>query len=290
MGYECKLLARSVNPDGQSLTTFRVKYPTVVHNQMLRHRMLSRNVKSMRAVGTGSMLQEVRDDPAWMELTEEKKGMVGDALDPQTRVAARYEIEKLQIAALACVQNLMELGVHKQNANRYLLPWAWTHEIVTGMDDAWEDFFRLRCADDAQAEVRTIALMMRNLSRHSPPTPVPWGGLHCPLDPDPWVNAGMAAVVSYDRDRGDSEKMRKLARRCMHNGHWSVFEHCLIAMQGGHDYANFYGWMTHRRYLEDDGSARFYADCYRHDPFSPSGPDVDGVPDAAGVPGVGQVA
>jgi len=40
-------------------------------------------------------------------------------------------------------QNLIEAGVHKQNANRLLAPFAWTTCILTGTE--WENFFELRC-------------------------------------------------------------------------------------------------------------------------------------------------
>jgi|GEM_PF-261509 len=53
------------------------------------------------------------------------------------------------------------LDVHKQLANRLLEPFMWHRVITTGTE--WDNFFALRCHNDAQPEIRVIAEMMRDL-------------------------------------------------------------------------------------------------------------------------------
>ena len=71
MSYKCEILADSINEQGHRLTTFKVTYPRIIHAEMLRHRMLSRNVASSRAIPFEKMVKDVQEDPfipiAWQK-------------------------------------------------------------------------------------------------------------------------------------------------------------------------------------------------------------------------------
>ena len=59
MAYKCEILADSISEQGHRLTTFKVTYPRIIHAEMLRHRMLSRNVASSRAIPFEKMVKDV---------------------------------------------------------------------------------------------------------------------------------------------------------------------------------------------------------------------------------------
>ena len=71
MSYKCEIIVDSVSPQGCRLTTFKVTYPRIIHAEMLRHRMLSRNVASSRAIPFAKMVKDVEEHPfipiAWQK-------------------------------------------------------------------------------------------------------------------------------------------------------------------------------------------------------------------------------
>lgn len=164
MSYKCEILADSINEQGHRLTTFKLTYPRIVHAEMLRHRMLSRNVASSRAIPFKKMVQMVEEDPfipiAWQK---DHKGMQGteywtdddtvtvdegDEYERYTEIYSATEhfiTEWLEARDLAIAQSyeLNRLGVTKQLCNRLLEPFVWTTELVSGTE--WENFFSLRC-------------------------------------------------------------------------------------------------------------------------------------------------
>lgn len=159
MAYKCEILADSINKQGHRLTTFKVTYPRIIHAEMLRHRMLSRNVASSRAIPFKKMVKYVEEDRftpiAWQK---NHKGMQGTEYisDPDD---IKDCIELWNDAAIYAVKiakelngvdknpyvggNSEHLNVTKQLCNRLLEPFVWTTELVSGTE--WENFFSLRC-------------------------------------------------------------------------------------------------------------------------------------------------
>ena len=59
----------------------------------------------------------------------------------------------------ARARELLDLKVHKQELNRLLEPFLWHTVVVTATE--WQNFFELRCATNAQPEIRAAAMRMR---------------------------------------------------------------------------------------------------------------------------------
>ncbi len=164
MAYKCEILADSISEQGHRLTTFKLTYPRIIHAEMLRHRMLSRNVASSRAIPFEKMVKDVEEDP-FIPLVWQKshKGMQGseywtdndtvtvdegDEYERYTKIYSATEhfiTEWLEARDLAIAQSyeLNRLGVTKQLCNRLLEPFVWTTELVSGTE--WNGFFELRC-------------------------------------------------------------------------------------------------------------------------------------------------
>ena len=102
-------------------------------------------------------------------------------------------------------QRLLALDVHKQELNRLLEPFLWHTVIVSATE--WENFFELRCAPNAQPEIRAAALLMLEAINASVPQTLDYGEWHTPLlQPDESVldletrrrvSAARCARVSY---------------------------------------------------------------------------------------------
>lgn len=146
MAYKCEILADSISEQGHRLTTFKVTYPRIIHAEMLRHRMLSRNVASSRAIPFEKMVKDVEEDPfipsAWQK---SHKGMQGtEYLQVEDGI---YGVKEHWIEAknkaIELATALHSSNVTKQLCNRIIEPFVWTTELVSGTE--WNNFFELRC-------------------------------------------------------------------------------------------------------------------------------------------------
>lgn len=241
MSYVCKILADSISDAGHRLTTFEVTFPRFVLAEFNTHRMLSRNSASSRAIPVEKSIQAVEDDPfVPEEFGVNQPGMSADnVLSDQNLEYAKILWMGARDAAIDYTAHLDNVKVHKGLSNRILEPFKWHTVIVTATD--WSNFFALRTAENAQPEIRKIALMMQDLYRASQPikvlhSPIDW---HLPLiedgeirdseDVEYWkkVSIGRCARVSYLTHHGerDPEADVALHDKLLSSGHLSPFEH-----------------------------------------------------------------
>ena len=163
MSYKCEILADSLSPQGNRLTTFKVTYPRIIHAEMCRHRILSRNTASSRAIPFEKMVKDVEEDPfiplAWQKSHKGMQGSEywtdndtvtvdeGDEYERYTKIYSATEhfiTEWLEARDLAIAQSyeLNRLGVTKQLCNRLLEPFMWHTVLVTATE--FSNFFDLR--------------------------------------------------------------------------------------------------------------------------------------------------
>jgi thymidylate synthase ThyX len=229
MGFEAKVLADSVAPAGQRLTTLEATFPRFILAEFNTHRVFSRNSASSRAIPVAKQLRRVLDDPyVPIEFGSNKPGMqAGPALTGAARDAAEAEwlqarddavrhvlglitspenvanFEDLHECLEAAQGSLKEppaewLNVHKQVANRLLEPFMWHTVIVSST--TWENFFNLRCHPDAQPEIRLIATKMRDAVERSVSTR---------LEPDEWH---LPLIGEAEREEASSpEELAKIS-------------------------------------------------------------------------------
>jgi hypothetical protein len=146
--YSCKIVADSLNPQNDRLTTFILTYPRIIHSEMMTHRMFSRNSASSRAIPFNKMVKMVEENPfipiAWQK---DHKGMQGaeyftsgqqynDLLDGWLEAKNQ---------AVFWAKDLNITGATKQLCNRLLEPFMWHTVIITASD--FENFFKLRCPE-----------------------------------------------------------------------------------------------------------------------------------------------
>lgn len=164
MSYKCEILADSINEQGHRLTTFKVTYPRIIHAEMLRHRMLSRNVASSRAIPFNKMVEAVQENPfipiAWQKAHNGMQGTEYWTEEDEVRIDIGNEFEYIEDIqpiteefkirwleardkAVNVAVGMNNLGLTKQLCNRLLEPFVWTTELISGTE--WENFFELRC-------------------------------------------------------------------------------------------------------------------------------------------------
>jgi len=160
---DAKIVADSINPQGDRITTFLLTYPRFIHSELMTHRMFSRNSASSRAIPFEKMVKMVEEDP-FIPLVWQKthKGMQGSEYftDEEVRVDVGDELEyredirlvtddlkarwlEARDKAVNAASGMNDLGLTKQLCNRLLEPFMWHTVLVTATQ--WENFFNLRC-------------------------------------------------------------------------------------------------------------------------------------------------
>lgn len=241
MNIEATVIKDSVNPDGQRLTSFIVKYPRFIHAEHLRHRMHSFNSASSRAIPAKKMRETILAEPALPEWWgKNQSGMQAEAqLEGSALDVVEDEWQAMLDDAVGAHQTMEEAGLHKQIANRILEPWMHITVLVSGTD--WENFFSLRAHPAAQPEFQVLAYRMLDQYLKSQPQELGWGQWHIPfedrmpegidLNTKLKIATARAARLSYLTFEGeiDLEKDIALHDSLVKNGHMSPTEHCAFA-------------------------------------------------------------
>jgi prepilin-type N-terminal cleavage/methylation domain-containing protein len=162
-------------------------------------------------------------------------------------------------AMIHCAQEMRSLGAHKQIVNRLLEPWFNVTVVVTATE--LDNFFKLRCHKDAQPEINSLALKMKDSLDQSKPKNVNFGDWHIPFG-DRFMEENLkvkdkikiavarCARVSYLNFEGniDHKKDYDLHDKLAEQGHWSPFEHCASPLNNPKESSgNFIGWHQYRK-------------------------------------------
>lgn len=268
MGYSAKVILDSISPRGDRLTTMECCYPRFVHSELMTHRVFSRNAASSRAIPVKKTIAAVEDNPAYpvfwgksqsgMQAREE---LTGEALENAKRIwfwATRNALDAARWAAME------DTGLHKQLTNRLIEPFSWITVIVSATE--WDNFFKLRCREDAQPELRRVAELMRAAREASTPKLLGVGDWHLPYIADSeefgpavicahlqYISAARCARVSYLTHDGKRDLSADLdmAGRLIKSGHWSPFEHVATPVMLADDEhrSNYRGWNQLRHIL-----------------------------------------
>lgn len=270
MTFNATILADSLHPNGSRLTTFELTYPRFVHSELMTHRKFSRNSASSRAIPTRVLLQQVIDNPVipihWGKL---QKGMQAFLeLEGKSKEQCEWLWLRLRDQAVAAVEMLLALGLHKQIANRLLEPWMWITVIVTSDERGLTNWFKLRCHSEAEPHINKLAKLMEVEYLTNEPLDLNFGDWHLPFisaaewnsyDAESCVSKSVARCArgSYLQHHGDFSFADdvKLGEKLATVGHWSAFEHQALCMRKEHKPSNFVqGWLQNRKcFIGEDG-------------------------------------
>lgn len=272
-----KILADSVNEYGDRLVTFQLMYWLPIHAEMMTHRVFSRNAASNRAIPVSKIIRQVWDNPAYpMFWGENKSGMQANTEFSKRKIRlSRFAWKWSGRLMCGVAWLLMKLGLHKQTANRLLMPWQFMHVVLSSTD--FDNFSDLRIHEDAQFEIFAVAYLMDKAMRTSMPKELKNGEWHLPYITDEErkqhkvdvlkkVSAARCCRVSYLNHEGNKSNVGedlKLCERLVGSEplHASPFEHqatpdtfdrrtetyATPTMHG-----NLKGWLQHRKYVESE--------------------------------------
>ena len=174
-----QIRADSLSPGGYRFTSFEITLPKSLLAQLNKHRAAANNTASSRAIPVARMIANVKSDPYVPLLTLNQRGMVGRQLDDvDLMVQAQRLIAEHMEQAIALADDLADLGIHKQHANRYLEPFSYVKVLISGTE--WGNFFNLRATEDTQGDFAVVAVRMKELYEAHTPTPIEYGQWHFP--------------------------------------------------------------------------------------------------------------
>lgn len=268
--FSAKVLADSVNPWGDRLTTFELVFPRMLLPELNTHRVFSRNTASSRAIPVEKTIEAVYDNPFIpFHWGKNQSGMQAFAeIADERKPACRYEwLARAQDAAHSATY-LSQHEVHKQIANRLLEPFMFTTVVLS--TTSFAQFEKLRNNEMAEPHFQHLAKLMVSARSESLPEALKPGEWHLPLiydedrsklnlDDLKRVSTARCAAVSYVRHNEvkDYEKDFVLYERLTTGGHWSPTEHLATPLTNQEDnwrafMSNFVGWKQHRKEFETE--------------------------------------
>jgi thymidylate synthase ThyX len=250
-GIYARVVEASVSPEGVGLYTIETCAPKFLDAEVEKHRMLSSNSSSSRAIPFKALDQVYLPQ----DVRKKEKGMQGyEEIDKRTLTQFHNSLTLLYFDVL------MELGleasaepragvswhsiVHKQHLNRYLEPWTLQRKVITGTE--WENFFKLRTAADAQPEMQELAKCMRRAMLSADAKELVPGQWHLPYitaaerasdasyEALQRASAARCARVSYnnhDQSTPSLDKDIQLFERLRSIWHWTPMEHQATPMK-----------------------------------------------------------
>lgn len=230
------VVADSVNPVGERLTTLQLEYPRFIHAEFMTHRVFSRNASSSRAIPVHKLVNEVRHHPAqpihWggnkpgMQADEERHSLVQlpqylhaaytEFLASRQKTGVTFTMNTLgQVSREAAwqfsawlgadlSQAFSSAGYHKQLANRLTEPYQKMRVICSATE--WVNFFRLRNHPSAQPEIQDLAAIMATAMACSTPLRLGWGHWHLP-----YVDDGDAHLTLEERIRVSTARCARVS-------------------------------------------------------------------------------
>jgi thymidylate synthase ThyX len=280
-GISAQIIADSVNPAGNRITTYILTFNRWILAELNTHRAFSRNTASSRAIPVEKMIKMAQENPAmpvfWGKNQagmQSKEELVGNEL-----LNAKEAWLRARDRAVESAKELLACGMHKQYANRTIENFLYVKSILTGTD--FENFFALRAHADTQPEFQELAYKMLDLYQSKEPNKLKEGEWHIPFGdkidtgrlediiykdiPDDFgythapnsefinlklkISTARCARVSYLNFEGkdDYTKDIELHDILKESGHWSPFEHCAQALAKSEQSGNFVGWKQYRK-------------------------------------------
>jgi thymidylate synthase ThyX len=229
------MVEHSINPYDEEIATFQLKYPRIIHGELMTHRVFSRNASSSRAIPTTRMISDIDADMALpIAYYSNKPGMQGgDLLSPDDAMQCERVITDLFNPVRDAVLELDRLQLHKQHKNRYLEPFQHISVLVTTTELI--NFFKLRIDKHAQPEIHILAKNIKECIDGSVATSLGYDGWHAPYANDitdiqtklqcSTARCARVSFLNHDNTNPFIDKDIELHNILYTDRHMSPFEH-----------------------------------------------------------------
>lgn len=236
--FSSKIIADSRNSNGERVTSFELRYPRIIHSEVLTHRKFSRNSSSSRAIPVKKLIDSIIDIPFIpFHWGKNQSGMQAyEEVEDWVKLYAIHNCYQNFLNQLDYVEKYQKLDIHKQIANRYLEPWMFITVVLT--TSSFKHFELLRNNREAEPHFQYLAKLMKEARDISIPVELKNYDWHLPFISDEEktyidlkdlkkISTARCARVSYLTHDGvrDIEKDIELHNKLLISNHWSPFEH-----------------------------------------------------------------
>ena len=254
---------------GSRLISIRTFAPKFLDAEIEKHRMISSNSSSSRAIPVNKNVLNELYIPRDVRLNE--SGMQGySKLDSSSEWFDEVASLGSHIRELV-IRWSNVYSIHKQHLNRYLEPFTMQSKIMTANYEWWAYFLKLRKAPDADPAIQELAHNIERAIKKSTPVELEKGMWHLPFVDsydysDVYKSVARCARVSYglfdDNVKPSASKDAKLYKHLISAGHMTPLEHqatpinifsksCSCYKKGIDIYSgNFKNWCQYRQMKE----------------------------------------
>lgn len=197
---QVEVILASKGPDQAPVYTVRMRYPRIIHGEVMTHRVFNRNAGSSRAQPASVTIQNVLTDPfiPWhmgmnqsgMQAFQESGKTVhipfkdsngNDATWPVSNEAAWEEAAQ---RAAEIAKAYADAGYHKQVFNRLIEPFSWIDVLITATE--WDNFLWLRNHEMAEPHLQDLAVLTTQalIEHEDKIVPLDYGEWHTPYVTD----------------------------------------------------------------------------------------------------------
>lgn len=251
MTISAKVVKDSISPQGIRITTLELEYPRIVHQELLTHRVFSRNSASSRAIPVSKVIELVESNPAMpVHWGKNQAGMQAkEELDELNKESVRQLWLEAAKQAVSIAKVMADIGAHKQVVNRLLEPFQHMKVVVTSTE--WANWDWLRDHPDADPTIHALAKEMKRVRNESNPEELFYGEWHLPyvhserskiyaernyfdehggpitLEQARMISASCCAQTSYRKQDGSLEKAEDIFKKLVESEpcHASPVEH-----------------------------------------------------------------
>lgn len=174
-----KILADSINEQGNRLISFEIEVPRIVWSEFLTHGMLCRNAASSRAIPFDKMNEQLTGQP--VRFGKANKGMC-DAGEHSELINGLYTPEEwwklAKLSAINFARGFKEAGYAKQIFNRPTEPYQQIKAVVSMTE--FDNFAWLRNHEAADPTIAELARCMQEARDESVPQLLKAGEWHLP--------------------------------------------------------------------------------------------------------------
>lgn len=257
MTISAKVIKDSISPQGIRITTLELEYPRIVHQELMTHRVFSRNSASSRAIPVSKVIELVESNPAMpVHWGKNQAGMQAkEELDELNKEAVRQLWLEAAKQAVSIAKVMADIGAHKQVVNRILEPFQHMKVVVTSTE--WANWDWLRDHPDADPTIHALAKKMKRVKNESNPEELFYGEWHLPyvhserskiyaernyfdehgepitLEQARMISASCCAQTSYRKQDGSLEKAEDIFKKLVESEpcHASPVEHQATPIQ-----------------------------------------------------------
>lgn len=239
-----RVICDSISPNGVRLTTLECEYPRIIHQELLTHRMLSRNSASSRAIPFEKMKETLKGIP--VRFGAANKGMQDKGEDYSAKIYRgwiEYSPEgwwgHAKWSAIGHAEEFHKAGFAKQIVNRLVEPFQMMKTVISATE--WANFFSLRIDEAADPTIQELARCMKRAMDKSSPDKLQYGKWHLPYVTDGEkdcteytnddlikMSVARCAAVSFRNTDYPLAKCKEVYDRLVgdKNIHGSALEHC----------------------------------------------------------------